>query len=122
MKSPETSLRAFAIYLILIPGIGLMAMPGFVLDLFQLSHSSESMWMARMIGYLAFALGIYYFYIAKYKLRRIYKITVVLRFLAAAFMAGLWLTGEVEIMILLFAAPDALAATWTGLTIKKEDI
>lgn len=120
MKSPETSLRVFAIYLILIPGIGLMAMPEFLLNLFQLSHSSESLWMARLIGYLAFALGIYYFYLAKYKLVQIYKITVVLRFVAAAFMVGLWLTGEVEIMILLFATPDALAATWTGLTIKKE--
>lgn len=118
MKSPETSLRVFAIYLILIPGIGLMAIPVTMLDLFQFSHG-DSMWMARMIGFLAFNLGVYYVYMAKYKLEKIYKITVVLRFLAAAFMAGLWLMGEVEIMILMFAAPDALGATWTGLTIRK---
>jgi hypothetical protein len=118
MKSPETSLRVFAIYLILIPGFGLMIIPEYILDLFQFSHGGI-FWMARMIGFLAFALGIYYLYMAKYKLVKIYKITVVLRFLAAAFMVGLWLTGEVEIMILLFAAPDALAATWTSLTIRS---
>jgi len=120
MKSSEASLRTFAIYLILIPGAGLMAMPGFLLDMFQLSYGSESLWMARLIGYLAFALGIYYFYLAKYKVVQIYIITVVLRFLAAAFMVGLWLTGEVEMMILIFAVPDALGATWTALSIRKK--
>ena len=120
MKSPETSLRTFAIYLILIPGIGLMAMPELLLEVFQLSYGSESLWMARLIGYLAFALGIYYFYLAKHQATPFYRITVVLRFLAAAFMVGLWLTGEVEVMILIFAAPDSLGAAWTALTIRKE--
>ena len=34
-------------------------------------------------------------------------------------MIGLWIKGEVEVMILLFATVDAAGATWTMLTIKN---
>ncbi len=118
MKSVTTSIRVFGIYMILIPGIGLMAVPELMLDLFKLSYGDE-LWMPRMIGLLIFIIGVIDFSIAKYKLEKLYKLTVALRYLAAAFMIGLWITGEVEIMILLFAAVDALGATWTILTINK---
>ena len=104
--------------MIVIPGIGLMAIPEFILDLFKLSHG-DHLWMARIIGLLAFGLGIYYFYIAKYKIAVLYNTTVVLRYFASIFMVGLWLTGQVEIMILLFAAVDTAGATWTMITIKN---
>jgi len=118
MKSVTTSLKVFGIYMILIPGIGLMAIPDVMLDLFRLSYGEE-LWIPRMIGLLAFIIGVFDFYIAKYKLRKLYKLTVLLRYFAAIFMIGLWIKGEVEIMILLFAGIDAAGAFWTMITIKN---
>lgn len=118
MHSVTTSLKAFGIYLMLIPGIGLMAVPDFILDLFHLRYGEE-LWMARLVGLLAFIIGIFDFSIAKHELGRLYSLTVWLRYFAALFMIGLWLSGEVEPMILLFAAIDAAGASWTLLAIKN---
>lgn len=117
MTSVTTSLKLFGIYMILIPGIGLMAFPSFFLDLFGFSYSGH-LWMARVIGLLAFIIGVFDVFFAKFKLAQLYKLTVVLRYLAALFLTGLWITGQVEVMILLFAAVDAAGATWTMLAIK----
>lgn len=119
MKQAAASLKTFGIYLIIIPGLGLLSIPEFILDLLQLSHGGD-LWIARMVGLLAFVLGIYYFYIGKYAIEVLYKKTVLMRYLAALFMIGLWMTGQVEIMILLFAAIDAAGASWTMIGIKKK--
>lgn len=118
MKSATTSLTVFGIYMILIPGIGLMTVPDFMLGLFKLSYGEE-LWTARMIGLLAFIIGVFDISIAKYELDKLYNLTVMLRYFAALFMIGLWVKGEVEIMILLFAAIDIAGATWTLLAIKN---
>ena len=118
MKSATTSLTVFGIYMILIPGIGLMTVPDFMLGLFKLSYG-EALWTARMIGLLAFIIGVFDISIAKYELDKLYNLTVMLRYFAALFMIGLWVKGEVEIMILLFAAIDIAGATWTLLAIKN---
>ncbi len=120
MKSVTTSLRVFGIYMILIPGIGLMAVPEFLLDLFGLGYG-DYLWMARIVGLLAFIIGVFDIAIAKYELAQLYIFTVILRYFAAVFLTGLWLTNQVEVMILLFAAIDALGATWTLLTMEKTD-
>lgn len=104
--------------MILIPGLGLMIFPEFVLDLFMLRHGDE-MWIPRMFGLLAFIIGMFDLAIAKHEVYKLYNLTVQLRFFAALFMIALWLIGEVEITILLFAAIDALGATWTMLTNKQ---
>ena len=118
MNATSTSLRAFGLYMIIIPGLGLMLMPEFILDLFGLNHGS-SLWLARMVGLLACIIGIFDLLIAKHQLKEVYKATVVLRYFAALFMIFLLMIGEVEIMILLFAAIDALGATWTLWTLRK---
>jgi hypothetical protein len=120
MKSVTISLKVFGIYLILIPGIGLMIVPELILDLFSLRHGGEN-WLPRMIGLLAFIIGCFEISIAKNQISKLYNLTVYLRYFAALFMVGLWLTGEVEISILAFAAIDAAGATWTMLTIKNAD-
>jgi hypothetical protein len=120
MKSVTMSLKVFGIYLILIPGIGLMIVPELILDLFSLRHGGEN-WLPRMIGLLAFIIGCFEISIAKNQISKLYNLTVYLRYFAALFMVGLWLTGEVEISILAFAAIDAAGATWTMLTIKNAD-
>ncbi len=118
MKSTITSLRVFGIYMILVPGLGLMIIPDIMLDLFNLSHGNE-FWMFRMIGLLALIIGVFDYFIAKHKLAELYKLTIVLRYFATAFMTVLWLTGEAEVTILLFASVDGLGATWTYLTMQN---
>ena len=117
-NSAPTSLKVFGIYMILIPGLGLMIFPEFLLDLFGLRYGEE-LWLPRMIGLLAFLIGCFDFAIAKHELEKLYTLTIMLRYFAALFMIILWLIGEVEIMILLFAAIDATGATWTLLAIKN---
>lgn len=117
MRSTTTSLRVFGMYMILVPGIGLMIVPDFILDLFKLSYGEE-LWIPRMIGLLAFIIGVFDIYIAKYEINKLYKLTIILRYFAAIFMIALWWLEEVEIMILLFAVIDAAGAYWTMATLK----
>ncbi|GAB5552637.1 MAG: hypothetical protein Sapg2KO_22280 [Saprospiraceae bacterium] len=119
MKQAASSLKIFGIYLVIIPGLGLLSIPEFILDLLQLSHGDD-LWVARMVGLLAFVLGVYYIYIGKYAITVLYMKTVIMRYLAALFMVGLWITDQVEIMILLFAAIDAAGASWTMIGIKRK--
>lgn len=116
MRSSSTSLYVFGTYLILIPGLGLMCCPDTLLDLFQLEYDDQ-LWIARMVGLLTFCIGIFEICIAKYEVAPMYKVTVYLRYIAAAFMVGLWVLDQVGMMILMFAFVDFLGATWTLLTL-----
>lgn len=115
MKSIITSLRVFSIYMMLVPGIGLMTIPAFMLDFNGLSHDTH-LWTARVVGLLAFNIGVFQYYIAKYRIRQLYKLTAMLRYFAASVFVLLWVTGEAEIAILLFALVDFVGATWTLIT------
>ena len=112
MNSKSTSIKVFGLYLASTLGIGLIFIPEFMLDLFKLSYG-EDLWLARMIGLLASVIGVFYFFIAKYNLEKIYNLTVIIRYFAAFFMTVLWISGEVEATILIIASIDALGATWT---------
>lgn len=118
LTKTSTSLYAFAAYMLLLPGLGLMFIPTVLLELFQFTYA-EPLWPARLAGLLAFIIGAYYYLIAKHEIQILYASTVVLRGLAVVFFVVLWALGQVEAMILLFAAVDALGALWTALTIKK---
>ena len=120
MNSVSTSIKAWGIYLILIPGIGLMAAPEFLLDLFEFRHGGE-MWMPRMIGLLAFVLGVLDYGIGAHQVDKLGSLMSALRYFAAAFMVGLWMTDQVGVMILLFAAMDFLGATWTMVALRNTE-
>ena len=119
MRSVQNSLYAFGLYLMAIPGFGLMCCPTDLLDFFQL-ESGDQLWLARMVGLLAFCIGGYYWFIAKYKSIPLYSITVYMRYGAAGFMTGLWIIGEAGVMILGFALIDVLGATWTLATLPRK--
>ena len=118
MRSTANSLYVFGLYLMIIPGFGLMCCPDTLLDLFQL-ESGDQLWLARMVGLLAFCIGVLEWNIAKHAVEPLYKVTVYLRYGPALFMIGLWIIGEVGIMILGFSLIDALGATWTLSTLSK---
>jgi hypothetical protein len=74
VKPVSNSLQAFGIYLIM-AGLSLAVVPNFILDLFHLSYGNE-LWMARMVGLLAFILGIYYSVVGKHRLHQLCKPSV----------------------------------------------
>lgn len=71
-----------------------------------------------MVGLLTWIIGIFDLLNAKHELRGAVQSDNTQKF-AALLMIFLLSIGEVEIMILLFAAIDALGATWTLLTLRK---
>ncbi|PNE02127.1 hypothetical protein A15D_02339 [Alcanivorax sp. MD8A] len=97
-----------------------MTVPGVLLDLFQLEHG-EYFWMARVIGLLAFIIGVFQFCIARFALAELYLITVAQRYFAALVFIALWIKGEAEIAIVLFATLDMAGATWTLMAFKRSD-
>ncbi|MED5239696.1 MAG: hypothetical protein VX379_08985 [Pseudomonadota bacterium] len=121
MNGARSSLTVFGVYMMVIPGVGLMTVPELLLDLFGLGHGGY-VWMARVIGLLAFIIGVFQFSIAKYALARLYRITVAQRYFAALLFIALWLKGEAEAAILLFAAVDLAGASWTLLATMKKDV
>lgn len=115
MNAVTTSLKIFGLYMMLVPGLGLMSLPGPLLDLFGLAHDGH-LWSARVVGLLAFIIGTYQFSIARRQIAALYRTTVWQRYFAAAFFVGLWVTGEAGSAILLFALIDAAGASWTWIT------
>ena len=117
LQKTSTSLYVFAAYMLLFPGLGLLFVPTLLLDLFQFAYS-EPLWPLRLAGLLAFIIGAYYYLIAKHEIKVLYRSTVALRGLAVVFFMVLWVLEQVEAMILLFAAVDALGAAWTAWTLR----
>lgn len=120
IKSASLSLMVFGTYMMLIPGLGLMIFPKLLLDLNGLVYDSH-IWSVRIVGLLAFIIGSYQLFIAKNKIRQLYKITVIQRCFAAVFFTILWLTKEASSGILLFALIDLTGASWTFLTLKNKE-
>ena len=119
MKSAPLSLQVFGIYMIAIPGLLMMSIPTQFLDLFQM-QAGDIIWPFRIVGLLAFALGVYYLIIAKHDFKPIYGWTVIMRYFAAAFMIFLWVIKEAEYTIIGFAAVDFLAASWTWFAMRSK--
>ena len=112
MHSVTTSLKTFGLHMMLVPGLGLMSIPETLLTLFGLGHDGP-LWTARVVGLLAFIIGTFQFSIARHAMTALYRLTVVQRYGAATFFAGLWVTGQAEQAILLFALIDVAGASWT---------
>jgi hypothetical protein len=117
MNKAQISLFVFGLYMIFVVGFGFMFVPMFVLNLFGLSAGDDA-WI-RFVGMLASIIGVYYVLATRAGLDRFYPWTVPGRYYAAAFMIGLFLLGKLGFAILLFAAIDIIAATWTWLAIRS---
>ena len=117
MDKAEKSLFIFGLYMIFIVGIGFIFMPTFILDMFGLKYGDDT-WI-RFVGLLASIIGVYYIVAVKAKLNQLFIWTVWMRYYAAAFMITLLILGKVGLPILIFASVDAIAATWTLLSLKK---
>ena len=117
MNKARISLFVFGLYMIFVVGFGFMFAPTVVLDLFGLS-AGEGLWI-RFVGMLASILGVYYILVARAELDRFYVWTVPTRFYAATFMIIIVLLGLMGPGLILIAAIDIIAATWTWLAVRS---
>ncbi|TSA30284.1 MAG: hypothetical protein D4R65_13495 [Verrucomicrobiaceae bacterium] len=111
MSKARFSLFVFGLYMIFVVGLGFILIPHFVLNLFGLA-AGDDVWI-RFVGMLASIIGFYYVQVARVGLDRFIPWTVAGRYYAAGFMVLFVVLGKIGLGMLLFAAVDAAAATWT---------
>jgi hypothetical protein len=115
MSRATTSIRAFAVYLVIL-GATLIAAPDLVLWPFGIPPSPEA-WI-RVVGVLAAVLGLYYFVAARFELVPFYRATVFGRIFVFLSFAALSLFGFAPPSLALFGAVDLAGAAWTALGLR----
>ena len=111
------TVKAFGVYALL-TGLNLMFAPNMLLGLFGIPATSE-VWI-RVVGVLAFNIGIYYWFAAKCEAKAFFEATVYLRgfvFIAFATFVAL---GFVNKALILFGVVEVAGAVWTWLALRKE--
>lgn len=116
MSRARLSVLLFGFYMVFMVGLGSLLFPMIILDFFQLS-AGDDVWI-RFVGMLASILGVYYILVARSQLDRFIPWTVSARYYAAAFMVLMVALGKIGPGVLLFAAIDACAVTWTWLAVR----
>ena len=116
MNNARLSLLVFGLYMVFVAGLGFMIIPMQTLHLFGL-NAGDDVWI-RFVGMLASIVGFYYIQVARAGLDRFIPWTVPGRYYAAAFMVLLVVLKMVGLGLLLFAAIDIAAATWTLLALR----
>lgn len=117
MSKSAKSIFYFGIYLVLV-GLTLLIIPNVLLGLFGLTETSE-VWI-RVVGMLAFILGVYYITAARHALRPFFQMSVYLRASVLLFFAVFVGLGMVGAPLLLFGLVDLGGALWTLQALKKE--
>ena len=111
------SVKFFGVYALL-TGLNLMLAPNMLLGMFGIPATNE-VWI-RVVGVIAFNVGVYYWYAAKCEAKAFFEATVYARgfvFVAFATFAAL---GFVNKALILFGCVEVVGAIWTWLALKKE--
>jgi hypothetical protein len=111
------SLAVYGIYL-LANGAGLVIAPNLSLALLGLPPSQE-VWI-RVLGLVSGELGFYFLFAARNGISSFFPVTVYARGVAAAVFVALVVFKLGPTQLLLFAAIDLLAASWTQFAIRRE--
>lgn len=115
------SMLVFGIYLIIVGGIGFGIFPHQTLSLIGMKAGDGT--FIRMVGLLAFILGINYLLMVDQCAVVFFKLSTIMRYFAGLFMIILVWTGISPANLLILAFGDLGAATWTlsALRIDSED-
>ncbi len=117
MSKSAFSAKLFAVYLF-IAGVILVVAPNFFLSLLFIPQTSE-VWI-RMIGVMAFMIGIYAWVAATHEFRPFLVASVYIRctvFVALGAFAALGLASP---MIILIGLVDLLGGIWTHFALKSD--
>ena len=116
MSKVAFTIRAFGYYLIIL-GITLVAVPNLLLGAFFMPETQE-VWI-RVVGLLAFNIGVYYIYAAKCEATAFFRASVFTRTLVLVGFAAFALAGLTKPMLVGFGAVDFLGALWTWRALKS---
>ena len=117
MSKSAFSVKFFGVYALL-TGLNLMLAPNMLLEMFGIPATNE-VWI-RVVGVIAFNVGVYYWYAAKCEAKAFFEATVYARgFVLAAFVAFVAM-GLVNKALILFGVVEVIGAIWTWLALKKE--
>ena len=117
MSRSAFTAKVFAIYLFVV-GTLLVAAPNFLLSMLLFAPTTE-IWI-RVLGVVAFNLGVYAWIAAKHEDRPFLEASVYTRLLVFASLAIFAVTGSANPMIALFGVVDLCGALWTYVALRGE--
>ena len=119
MSKAAFTVKAFGVYLLLL-GIALVVVPNLLLGLFGIPSTSE-VWI-RVVGLLAFNIGMYYWYAAKSEARPFFSASVYVRAAVPVVFIAFVALGLVSPLLVLFGLVDLAGAVWTFVALRKEQL
>ena len=117
MSKAAFTVKAFGVYLVLL-GVALVLVPNLLLGLFGIPSTSE-VWI-RVVGLLAFNIGVYYWYAAKSEARSFFLASVFVRAAVPAVFIAFVAMGLVSPLLILFGVVDLAGGLWTFVTLRQE--
>ncbi|QRY77259.1 hypothetical protein JVX91_16755 [Pseudomonas sp. PDNC002] len=118
MSRAALTLKYFAIYLMLL-GIALVLVPNLLLSLFGMAPTPD-VWV-RVVGVLAFNIGVYYWYAARSESRELFLASVYTRAIVLASFAAFAALQLSEPVLVLFGAVDFCGGLWTLRALRREN-
>ena len=117
MSKSAVSAKVFAVYLFA-AGALLVVAPNLVLSLLQIPQTSE-VWI-RVVGLVAFMIGVYAWVAAAYELTPFLVASVYTRFVVFVVFTAFAALGLGHPMIMLFGVADLLGGIWTQYALKAD--
>lgn len=117
MSKSAFSAKVFAVYLFF-AGTALAVVPNFVLSMLFIPQTSE-VWV-RVIGVIAFMIGIYAWDAATHEAKSFFVTSVYTRCIVFAAFAVFAALGLGSPMIILFGVMDLLGGIWTHYALKAD--
>ena len=117
MPKSAFSAKVFAIYLFF-AGALLAVVPNFLLSILHIPQTTE-VWI-RVVGVIAFMIGIYAWVAAKHEAKPFLVASVYTRFLVFVAFTTFAIMGLGSPMIVLFGAIDLAGGVWTHFALKAD--
>lgn len=117
MSRAARSLKYFGIYLMLL-GLALVLVPNQIITLFGMAPTPE-VWI-RVVGVLAFNIGVYYWFAARSECRPVYWASVYTRALVLVSFSVFAALHLSEPVLVLFGAVDFCGGLWTWYALRSE--
>jgi hypothetical protein len=116
MATAAQTIRVFGMYLLALGAVLIIA-PNSLLEIFKLPPVTD-VWI-RVVGMLAFFLGIYYWHAANANLRSLIRLSVPARLSVLGFFGAFVVLKLAPPMLMAFAIVDAIAALWTWYALRR---
>lgn len=115
MSPAARSVKVFGVYIFIV-GVTLMLAPNVLLGLFGMPFTTEP-WI-RVLGVVLIALGAYYVLAAREEWPVFFRMTVWLRYFAAASLITLAVLQMAPAALALFGIVDGASALWTQVALR----